>query len=165
MLLEAAARRGCAGWINRGCSFLNMLNFPVKVDDKSCSIGHASLWKKHSIACRYFSHKVTYERISCLEFPSPVAQSGKVVCANSQDLRFGSLKFFDTSLVSSEFFRSTTCKGRGKEGDHHSLLASKIRQGDWLALRTRQGEVRRYIPDFQMRLGRSRWLRGNSYCE
>ena len=79
-------------------------------------------------------------------------QCGLIIGADCQDLRFRSIEVLDTSLVSGDFFSSTTGE-RGREKGHHDrLLTAKVGQFESLAQAAVQFEVRSGVADLEVSL-------------
>src|SRR5207302_2102620 len=87
---------------------------------------------------------------------------GNAVYAETKNLGIGRFEFGDISLIRLHFLRSTTGESQNIKRQHHVLLPLKVTELKTHApavgayRRARQGEVRRRLAYFQVRMRRGR---------
>jgi hypothetical protein len=74
---------------------------------------------------------------------------GSVVCTDAKNLGIVAFKFRNTSLVCSDFARSTTGKGGGKKCQHDGVFSAEAGKRNFSALGGRQSEVGRHVAYLQ----------------
>ncbi len=146
---------GGSGDIDGGAALLDEDDFSLLIDHECGAIGDSALGHEYTISRGSLAGcKIAYQRKGKGELLGKFTLGRTIICADAQNLNLSGVKFGDTSLVSREFFRSTTCKCGGEEGYDNGLLSSKIRELDLAALRGGQLEVRGHISHFKIRFGR-----------
>jgi hypothetical protein len=93
-----------------------------------------------------------------------VIESKKEIGAYGQNLRVRFREFADTRLVGGEFAGSTTGECGREEREHNILLAAKIRKLHGLVVGVWKSKIGSFVADFQVSLGRCRWLREQRGC-
>jgi len=166
-----AAGIGRARYIDSGCTFFDIRNLSLLVDNEGGAVGYASLGHQHAVRLRGLPRgEIAEEREGQGKFLCKFTLGRTIISANSEYLRISTFKFGDTSLVSREFLRSTTGERSGKECHHHVLLASIIGELDLLALSRWQFEIGSRVADLEVCFRRG--LRrqdasqgGGEYCQ
>ena len=156
---KPAARRVGPAWVDGAIAFLDHGDLSVHVHHKGCAIGNSHSLNQHAILLGDLTVMIADQRELRCEFFGPMGESRYKICADRQHLRIVCSKFSDTSLVCSEFLRSTTGEGGGEEGQDDVLLTLKIGKLNILAAGVGaggNGEIGRRIAHFQSGL---RWRR------
>lgn len=152
--MNAAAGHGGAVGVYGRVPFFDVLDFAFRVDDERGAVGEAEFLVQDPIEGGDGTlTEVAGQGEAQVQLLRPVAEGGKVVCADANYDCAGILKFGETSLVRREFLRSTTCEGRGKERQDDGL-AAVFGQLEGVARRGLEREVGRAVADFQVGLGR-----------
>jgi hypothetical protein len=86
-------------------------------------------------------------------------QSRYEIAADTQNLRVYILQLANTSLVLSEFTRSTTRKSRREKRQDDGLLSPEIREFHFFVVLIAKREVGSHIADFKLSMLRRRLLR------
>ena len=142
--------------IDRGTAFFDICYFSFLIHYERCAVRYAPLGHQHAVSgCCLAGRKIAEEWEGEGKLLGKFALGGGIIGADSEDLCVSAFKLRDTSLVSRHLFRSATGERGGEEGQHHVLLAAKIRQLDLLALGRLQFEIRRRITHLEVSLGRS----------
>ena len=90
-------------------------------------------------------------------------QSRYEIAADTQNLRVHILQLANTSLVLSEFARSTTREGCREKRQDDGLLSPEIREFDFFVVLVAKRKVGRFIADFKIRMLNGSLLREQSY--
>ena len=144
-------------WIHCAIAFVDHGDLTVHVDHEGGSIGDADGRIQYSVLLGELAVVVANHGEFRPEFLGPVSEGCYEVCADRQHLRVICVKFSDTRLVCCEFFRSTTGKGGGEEGEDNVLFPTEVGQFDVLPAGIHAGrnsEVGGHFPFLQVRMRR-----------
>ena len=139
-----------SGRVDRATSFLDVNDLPFLIHHERGAVSHAGLGDENAVR----SHHLAVEEIAqqgerSVEFGGEFFLGGSVVRANAQNLSIVAFKFRNTSLVCSDFLRSTTGKSGGEKCQHNGVFPSEARKRHLSALGRRQREVGRHVAFLQ----------------
>jgi hypothetical protein len=152
--VQAGADVDRVGWVDRAVAFLYVLDLALFVDDKRGAVRKLKLVVQDAVLFRDLPRHVAQKRKFDPDFFRECFVRRRRINADSQDLRVFQIDLarVDTSLVSLQFFRSTTGEGKNVERQYDVLLAAEIAQLHRLSLVAAQGEIRRRVSDLQERV-------------
>jgi hypothetical protein len=165
LVVKAAARVRRAAYVDRGVSFLNKSDLALLVDDETGAIADSPVRHQYAVIGRSLAcNEIAEERKRQGKLLCKFTKGGDIIRADSENLRISSVKFRDTSLVSSEVLRSTTGERGGEEGDYDVLAATKVGELDLLAARGVQIEIGRHVTNLEVSFWRRRGLCQHCHC-
>jgi len=159
--LQIGAQIDGVGRIDRSAAFGDLLNAALLIHHKRGAIGKLGVVIQDPVLLEDFALHVAQQREFYADLVGKFGVGGNGVDADAYDRRIieVNLACVDTSLVSLEFLRSTTCKRENVERHDDVFLAAVIAQFKRCAPGALQGEVRRHVADLQVGVSDLRLLR------
>jgi hypothetical protein len=146
LVRRPAAGGVSAGGIDGAISFLYICNLPFLIHHERGTVGYAGLRDQNAVGGDHFAIEEIAEQRECgADLSSKFFLGGSVVRADAKNFGVVAFKFRNTSLVCSDFARSTTGKGCGEECQHHGVFPYEAGKRHLPTLGGRQGEVRRHV--------------------
>ena len=150
MRCATAGGLGACG-IDGSAAFLYMDDLPFLIHNKRGSIGDSGLFYENAVSGGHFAlSKIAQQREGSAKLGGEFLLGRSVVSTNAKNFGVDVFKFRDTSLVRSDFARSTTGKGGRKKRQHHSVLSPETRKGHLPTLSGRQSKVGRHVAFLQL---------------
>ena len=133
--------------VNRAATLLDMLNLALLVHDKGRAAGKLSLFIQDAVRLRDVALHVAQKREFHSDFLGKRAVGGRCINADAKDCGVVEVDLagVDTRLVSLEFLRSATGKGKYVKRQDDRLLAPVIAQFYGRSLIAPQSEVGRGV--------------------
>ncbi len=129
------------------------------VDDERGACSKSAFLVKDTVIFDHLAFEIAEQWERDVNVLGETFVSSKAVNTDSENLRFGGIEFGNIRLIRLQLLCSTTGEREHIEGKQNVFLAAEVAKFHGLAAGISEREIRSFIANLQVRLGRGRLLR------